>query len=208
MRHTLIQVDDFAPDAAEVRKAVIEAGFSTEKGPDGFDYTGICKYEVPHWFDLISKALGQKITPKLSCFRLNLAGELPHSWIHSDDICAQFASVLYLNPPEQCRGGTAFWRHTGLQLDEMPPWESHPSQTSGEWFLSMMNREWKDLTFWEQSGFVSMRFNRFITYPTSRFHSRYPFEGFGTGPQDGRLIWACFFSVEDSLERTAPANSS
>lgn len=190
----------------DVRNAVIEAGFSTEKGPDGFEYTGICKYEVPHWFDLISKALGQKIVPKLSCFRMNLAGEMPHSWIHSDDICAQYASVLYLNPPEQCRGGTAFWHHTGLGLDAMPPWDAHPSQTTGEWFLSMMNREWKDLTFWEQSGFVAMRFNRFITYPTSRFHSRYPFEGFGSGPQDGRIIWACFYDVEDSLERTAPAD--
>jgi hypothetical protein len=59
----------------------------------------------------IAELIGEPITPKLSCFRLNLAGELPHSWVHSDDICAEFASVLYLNLPEQCKGGTAFWAH-------------------------------------------------------------------------------------------------
>jgi len=60
----------------------------------------------------------------------------------------------------------------------------------------MMNREWKDLTFWEQYHLVPMKFNRFATYPTCLFHSRWPFEAFGKGPEDGRLIWVCFYDVE------------
>lgn len=194
---TLLQVDDFAPDAEQIRRDVIAGGFSTETGPDGCEYTGISKYEVPHWDDLISQAIGRPITRKLAVFRQNLAGEMPHSWIHSDDICAQYASVLYLNPPQQCQGGTAFWRHTGLGLDRMPSGDflAQAGETHARWFLSMMNREWRDLTFWEQCGFVGMKFNRFITYPTSMFHSRYPFEGFGTTSEDGRLVWACFYDV-------------
>lgn len=196
MLHTLSQFDDFAPDAFDVRKAVIEGGFKTETGPDGLEYTGISTYEVPHWHELIAKALGHAITPRLSVFRINYAGEKPHSWIHSDDICASHASVLYLNPPHQCRGGTAFWRHTGLNIDRMPTVENLVSAGMGvEWFLDMMKREWMDLTYWEQGNFSAMRWNRFVTYPTSVFHSRYPFESFGSTPEDGRLVWASFFDI-------------
>src|SRR3569833_858195 len=108
--------DDFAPDVRKVREAVIEEGFATEIGPDGAEYTGISKCAVPHWHTRISELLGVSIQPRISCFRLNLKGELPHSWVHSDDICAQWASVLYLILPSQCRGGTAFWRHATLNM--------------------------------------------------------------------------------------------
>lgn len=196
MHGTLLQIDNFAPDAMNVREAVIKGEFKTETGPDGFPYTGISRYEVPHWAELISEAIGKPATIKLSVFRLNLKGEFPHSWVHSDEICAQYASVLYLNPSEQCRGGTAFWRHREFDLNAMPLSEDVITLgLNAEGFAAEMSEEWKDLANWEQCGFVGMRFNRFITYPTRMFHSRYPFEGFGAGPEDGRLIWAAFFDV-------------
>lgn len=189
--------DDFARDAAAVRQAVIAGGFETKRGPDGALYTGISQYPVPQWFERIGELVGRPIIPRLSCFRLNLAGELPHSWVHSDDICAKYASVLYLNLPGQCLGGTAFWKHSALGMDRllsdaelcargMDPAAFHP----------FMSREWKDQSNWERVGFVEMRWNRFLTYPTSYFHSRYPFEAFGSGPEDGRLIWVCFYDLE------------
>lgn len=189
--------DAFAPDAEKVREAVIHAEFSSENGPDGAKYTGISKYSVPQWYQRIADLIKRAIVPRLSCFRLNLAGELPHSWVHSDDICADYASVLYLNTPEQCSGGTAFWRHEALKIDRLPTREElNASGTHAEWFYKMMTREWKDLTYWKQTDFYDMKWNRFITYPTCLFHSRYPFEGFGTGPADGRLIWICFYDLK------------
>lgn len=190
----LLQFDDFAPDAVQVRQAVVEGGFTTETGPDGAQYTGISKYPVPQWYQRISELVGRAITPRLSCFRINFAGELPHSWVHSDDICAKFASVLYLNLPEQCKGGTAFWRHSALNMDRLlSPEELDKRGIHAGWFHRMMTREWKDLTFWQQTSFMPMQFNRFITYPTCFFHSRFPFEGFGSDATDGRLIWICFY---------------
>jgi hypothetical protein len=192
-----LQFDDFAADAAEVRDAVIHGGFSIETGPDGARYSGISGYAVPHWHQRIAELIGCPIVPRLSCFRLNLDGELPHSWVHSDDICARYASVLYLNLPQQCQGGTAFWRHQGLKIDRLPS-KAELTQLGwhADWFYAMMSREWKDLTFWKPYGWVPMRWNRFITYPTCFFHSRYPFAGFGSGPGDGRLIWVCFYDKE------------
>jgi hypothetical protein len=176
---------------------VVAGGFSTETGPDGAQYTGISKYPVPQWFDRIAAAVGSPITPRLSCFRLNLAGEFPHSWVHSDDICAEYASVLYLNLPEQCAGGTAFWRHSALGMDRLLTREELAARgMNPDHFYQLMNREWRDLKFWEQADFVPMRFGRFVTYPTCLFHSRYPFEGFGNGADNGRLIWVCFYDKE------------
>lgn len=189
----ILQCDGFASDAGNVRDTVINGGFTTEIGPDGAEYTGISMLPVPQWFERITELRGKPITPKLSCFRLNLAGELPHSWVHSDDICAKYASVLYLNPPAQCFGGTAFWKHSDLGIDRLPKPEEVPEH---EQFYAWMTEEWKFLPAWEQTDFVPMKWNRFITYPTCFFHSRFPFEAFGNGPKDGRLIWICFYDIE------------
>jgi Family of unknown function (DUF6445) len=178
--------DNFAPDLAAVRKAVIDGPFVTREGPDGGTYTGISTYPVDHWFERVSHIAGCKITPKLSCFRLNLKGELPHSWVHSDEICADFASVLYLNLPDQCKGGTAFWKHVPSGMGRLL-FNQTPE------FYAQMTKDWKDLSLWRQTSLVPMRWNRFVTYPTSWFHSRWPHEAFGSSPEDGRLIWICFY---------------
>lgn len=197
----ITRFDDFAPDAQAVRESVIRSQFSTETGPDGAPYTGICKFAVPHWFDCLSERLGRQIVPAISCFRLNLAGELPHSWVHSDGCCASYATVLYLNEPEQCFGGTAFWKHKYLGITQLPTKEE-----LGEFampFYARMAEDWKRLDLWEQTEVVPMQFNRLITYPTSLFHSRFPFEGFGSGPKDGRLIWICFYDLGEERSKCA-----
>lgn len=192
----VLQFDDFAPDAKEIRDAIIAGEFSMYGHADGAQYR-IGSYPVDHWMDHISKLVGGRVVNRLSGFRLDLAGELPKSWVHSDGMCAEYASVLYLNLPEQCAGGTAFWRHTALNVDRLQPKEELTKQgIHADWYYRMMEREWKDLTFWEQIGMAEMKFNRFVTYPTSLFHSRFPFEAFGSGPQDGRLVWVCFYDIE------------
>jgi hypothetical protein len=198
-----VVVENFAADALAVREAVIAGSFDTKQGPDGADYTGISDYPVEHWYERIGEVLGKPIVPRLSCFRLNLQGELPHSWVHSDDICAQFASVLYLNTAEQCAGGTAFWKHRALGVSYLLSREELAARgMDADAFYRLMNREWKDADAWQQTGFLPMQWNRFLTYPTCFFHSRYPFEGFGTGPQDGRLIWACFYDLAPEGDKT------
>lgn len=190
----VLQFDDFASDARAVRDAVISGPFETVTGPDGAKYTGISRYEVPQWFSRIGELIGCPIIPRLAGFRLNLEGELPHSWVHSDDICAKYATVLYLNPAEQCSGGTAFWKHKQTGMTRLP--SDTEIQSSGCVPLNFhrwMTAEWKNLSAWEQYAMVPMQFNRFITYPTCFFHSRFPFEAFGKGPEDGRLVWVCFY---------------
>jgi hypothetical protein len=190
--------DDFVPDAQGVREAVVAGEFNEQQGPDGAMYSGISKCTAPErWHRSVAQVVGFPIVVRLEAFRLNLAGELPKSWVHADDICAEHASVLYLTAEEHCKGGTAFWRHAGLGMDRRFTEDDMKARgIRSDVFHSWMTQEWKNLAFWEMTALIPMRFNRFLTYPTCYFHSRYPFEAFGTGPEDGRLVWVCFFDKE------------
>lgn len=144
----------------------------------------------------MSKALGYGIVPHLSCFRINYAGEDPHSWVHSDECCAAYAAVLYMNLPEQCMGGTAFWKHIPTGLDYMPTVEERVATgVDPEEFGKRINADCKVKELWEPISMAGMKFNRMIMYPTNMFHSRMPFDAFGDNPENGRLIAAVFFDV-------------
>lgn len=189
MDHVTTIMDGFYHDPQALRRRVLASAFGDFRGPDGALYQNTSAHAEPELFPLVESAIGHRILPKLAGFRLDLGGIEPHSAVHSDDICATHASVLYLNPPEQCQGGTAFWTHreTG--------WDASPRGVSAEAVATFV-KDWEDADKWEMSGFVGMKFNRFLTYPTKLVHSRWPRGGFGTGKQDGRLIWVCFFDVD------------
>lgn len=186
---TLQIIDDYFARPVEMRGRVLAGEFGTQTGPDGAKYTNINVAEMPELFPPLERALRAKVEPKLAVFRVDLDGELPHCPVHSDEICATHAGILYLNTPEQCRGGTAFWRHKRTGLEEMP--EGVGPLCIHE--LKQLNLDWHDASQWEQTTFVPMKFNRFITYPTRMFHSRWPLEGFGTSKENGRLIWTLFY---------------
>jgi hypothetical protein len=199
MKTNLIIVDDFHPDPAALRARVLASRFGDQTGPDGAKYTGISLHQdtQPPLADLISCALGVRVIPRMAFYRLNLDKEMPHSFVHSDDICARYASILYLNEPEQCRGGTAFWKHAETGLDAMPTAEQARAMGRDPKEVELeLGADWKILEKWKLCGFVGMKFNRFVSYPTSMFHSRYPHEGFGAGKDDGRLIYVCFYDLD------------
>jgi Family of unknown function (DUF6445) len=195
-KHNLTIFDDLlAPARAmEIRNQVLAEGFKTLKGPDGFDYTGTNLTKFPEIPTAIAGALGRNIAVSLECFRFHLAGDKPHSYVHSDETVASHAAVYYLNPPHQCQGGTAFWEHKGMGLEEMPSdSELERGQWKPDWFKPMMEAEWKKKKAWKQKSLAAMKFNRFIIYRTALFHSRWPIEAFGDSPENGRLVWVCFF---------------
>lgn len=199
MKPVIAVFDNFHPDPEALRAAVIASEFKTEIGPDGAPYSGISKYEDKTIFELLAIAVQCPVIPRIAVWRLNLKGELPHNFVHADDICAKYAAVFYLNTPEQCAAhytGTAFWKHAGLEIEHMPSDEQIQEHTpSIADFKKWMEHEWQTEKSWEMTGFVRAAFNRLVIYPTSKFHSRYPFEAFGSDKTDGRLILAVFFDM-------------
>jgi hypothetical protein len=131
---------------------------------------------------------------------------IPGSWI---------AAIVYLNLPSQCRGGTGFYRHRETGLVEIATDITRPV---AEYMLrhkvpsvkECMARVWHtehvpDLgqrppfttesnDIWELAQLVEMRFNRFVLYAGSLFHSPYVDPTwFGKTPETRRLTQNLFF---------------
>lgn len=195
MLDELYVFDDFADNMDEVREKVITMPFADEKGPDDYVYKNVLVADMPVWFEELAGRVGKKIIPRMSFFRMNIERELPHSWVHSDDICAQYAAVLYMNKPAQCYGGTAMWKHLPTGLNFLPSPEQLAAVNVPVSIREDIGKDTHDIKLWEQVGMVPMRYNRLVTYPTTYFHSRYPFEGFGATQEDARLVWTCFYDI-------------
>lgn len=192
----LLIKDGFLPNAEEFRAQVLARPFEDKIGPDGAPYKNIQVRETNEFQTLLEAVLGRPVMQHLTMVRANYAGELPHNPVHSDQICAEYACVLYLNTPEQCRGGTAFWRHKKLGWDSLPHEASLRAKgKSPKRLYAELDDGYKDPTAWEQTLLAEMKFNRLIAYPSRRFHSRWPHTAFGTSPDDVRLIWVSFFDV-------------
>lgn len=59
----------------------------------------------------------------------------------------------------------------------------------------------RDADKWDLLTFVEGKYNRAVIFDAPLFHSRYPVEGIGTTPEDGRLIWASHFYTMDGHGR-------
>lgn len=183
----LIVVDDFLDSPDYVRSIGVYADFSDVVGPvDGVAYKRVAPYRLNEVVEKLSYVLGREIDLFGMAFRLNYAGELPNNEIHADLGWGKYAAVIYLaEPPEGTESGTAFWKHhTG-----------HERVQAGQLdVLRDVEADWHDVSKWEQTKFVSAKYNSAIIYKSELFHSRWPFEAFGNSPEDGRLIVVVFFS--------------
>lgn len=169
--------------------------FDDVVGPDGATYKRVA-VAGRHAFNAeISRWLNTGIAQRYSVFRLNYGGENPNNAIHSDAGYDTHALVLYLSRPEDCKGGTAFWRHKKTGFTAWPTEQQILAKGKNpKSILTGLTEDWDNLDAWEQTHLAEMKFNRAICYSTLAFHSRFPFAAFGTGPENGRLIFCSFFT--------------
>ena len=193
----LLIKDNFLPNGEGVRAEAVARPFEDRTGPDGALYKHIQLRPVDEFSDLLSAVVGRPVEQVLTMVRANFEGELPHNPVHSDQICAEFACVLYLNLPAQCQGGTAFWKHKALGWESLPTEATIRSKgKSPKREYAKIDADWSNAEAWEQTLLAEMKFNRLIAYPSRRFHSRWPHTAFGSTPDDVRLIWVSFFNVK------------
>ena len=192
MRPILTIVDDFLDNPDEIRYDVLRQGF-TDEFFEGTKYEDVnILTRPPEIHDKLEQLFGGPIQMQVQAFRLNRANSQLHSLVHADNSCASLAGVLYLNLPDDCRGGTAFWRHRATGLDRQPTQQEldHFGYTIEEFCAERNDRD-----AWERLMVCPMRYNRLVVYPTVQFHSRWPWEAFGDDPEHARLIGAFFFDV-------------
>lgn len=145
------------------------------------------EYPMDEIWSAIEECLTEKINPIQGAFRISQEDSTFDSYIHADGLFAKWAAVIYLTPfnVAGCQTGTAFWRHKQTGQDRMT-----------EPYDPKLVEQWKDPANFEQTYSVQMICNRLIVYPTQYFHSPWPHHGFGTTPENSRMIWIGFFNIK------------
>lgn len=183
----LAVVDNFLPDPHKLLSQAQLAKFGPYVGQDGETYERVSEFHNKDLIDALNVYMGRPIDLLGMGFRLNFNNENPNHAIHSDLGWGTYALVLYLStPPSGEVSGTAFWTHKatgkerilGQDLDLLRKIEGH----------------WDDVEQWQQDQFVISKFNRASIYRSELFHSRWPFEAYGSTIDDGRLIAVAFFN--------------
>ncbi len=208
-------IDDFVLDPAAYRRHALTLPFHQQRYA-GQNYPGAQTdgYDCQDIMERIATALGRDIkfiSPDNGSYRISYADALARTDIHVDNESGDnfnfYAGVLYLNPPEQCQGGTTFWRHRPTGWCRRPPEADvraagYPSfwHFQKRWLANDAMKKFNDLRQrrgdWQALLEVPMRHNRLIIYRGHYFHSISSV--FGSTPADGRLVQLFFFESVDA----------
>jgi hypothetical protein len=208
----MLIIDDFYPDPWAVRQYALSLPFQEVNSVQERNYYKGKLTTQNHPFsqyglELIARNLGKLITwpTQTGEFRLILERAkndlYRKTWIHFDSMVARYAGIVYLNPPEQCDGGTAFYRHKETNWEVLPDFGSpswvEATMRTGKSFDTLLETLQKDgfeiNEKWDLVLQVPMQFNRCIVFDSRQFHARV--NGFGNSPLDGRLSQNFFFDV-------------
>jgi hypothetical protein len=199
MPTSLIIVDDFLENADELRHAGLRLAYPPQAGPypgrnsqERIEITGL----VQQVSSLVAEPLKVR-TPLEShakC-RIALAGDQGSAKVHIDP-GTYWSGILYLSRPEDCVGGTEFFRHRRTGTDHAP---IDPVQrarlgyaSDEEMHRDIIEKDSSDDSKWELTMRVPMRFNRLVLLRPWLWHTAGP--AFGDSMENGRLIYLMFFS--------------
>jgi hypothetical protein len=172
-----------------------------------------CKHEV------VFSMTDERVDPKLRRIRLpHVDAGLTGRRLH--------AALVYLNPPSQCRGGTAFFRHRESGANEVVAevsalFQAYQTRHTLPSALKTYDRilktasgdqrpledgQWDILSdedeIWEKTGQVDMVYNRLVVYNSRLFHAAAFSNGqFGTSQESRRITQTGRF-----VDREDPAN--
>lgn len=204
---SLIVIEDFYADVDSVREFALNKAeyFSPHELSSNFPGTESKKsYCSQGVVKKIEEAIGQKIKvdPRnysFAVFCKTFAQDQIRRTIHVDQ--SDWTGLVYLNKPEDCRGGTTFHRHKSTGLDRIPAQsriEAMGYRDRMDFIDRFVKEEGADFSRWDLSARVAMKTNRMILFRAGEmFHAA---EGyFGTDDQNCRLTQLFFFKVEGDL---------
>jgi len=201
---SLLIVDDFLSDAWGARRAALGLGYDPALQHGNFPGLNSSRALDTAPIDAaVSRLLGLKLGPAPGTqhghCRLTGKGAKGRSGVHIDP--AAYSGILYLSRPEDCAkpdaGGTDFFRHRRTGLEAVP---QDPAKIAASGYSDInalvedvVNKDTCLPAKWERTLRVPARFNRLLLFSPWQFHNAAP--GFGTTPEDSRLVMLLFFGV-------------
>jgi hypothetical protein len=193
----LFVIDDFLRNAEAVRAEALKLQYAV-----GGRYPGLNSVEslkIAGLDEVISNIVREPVrAPWTKDFshghcRVALASDDQPGRIHIDQ--SHWSGILYLSRPEDCRGGTEFYRHVRTGTDRVPMDPGSLKQIGygsyEELQHDILDKDALDRSKWEHTMTVPMRFNRLVLLQPHYWHTSGP--GFGDSLENGRLIYVMFF---------------
>ena len=188
----VVVIQDFYKHPEKVRDLVLSTPYpiwkSSETSRNFIDY-----YDCRHFIDvpfthaqLMVQAIAKEVlhidirTHEVNLITnlFKLMSEQPlDSQPHPHDDWLRVAAILTLNTPEECSGGTAFYRKKNPKMDFMPTapgaydkaYEKiYPADEAWEDGSSYFNEIYEE--YWERLDMLPMQFNQLVIYPGVFFH--------------------------------------
>lgn len=197
MPTSIIIADDFLQNAADIRDLALRLTYPPQDGA----FPGRNSLEritidglVPQVSRMVGEPLRLLDPPQshAKC-RLTLAADKGRAKVHIDK--SHWSGILYLSRPEDCRGGTDFFRHrrTGTERGPTSFEELHAMGYASleEMHRDIIETDSNDDSAWERTMRVPMRFNRLVLLRPWLWHTAG--EGFGDRLENGRLVYLMFF---------------
>lgn len=207
MATSFIIIDDFLENPDHIRTLALGLDYPPQTG----NYPGrnsVQRLELPGLADYVSQVTGEPLKPieplqSHGKCRLTLASDPKVARVHVDD--SQWSGILYLSRPQDCRGGTRFYRHKATGTDRAPI-NDLEAQAMGyasvaEACNAILEKDSLRMAAWEKTFEIPMRFNRLVLLRPWFWHTACP--GFGNSVENGRLIQVMFFTLDQARLRAA-----
>ena len=126
--------------------------------------------------------------------RIALESDIGTAKVHVDG--SHWSGILYLSEPDDCRGGTEFFRHKATNTERAPfsdqeCFEKFGVNSAKQWVAELLEKDSNDDSKWEMTMRVPMRFNRLVLLRPWFWHTAG--ESFGNNKENGRLVYLMFF---------------
>ncbi|HEX5238632.1 MAG TPA: DUF6445 family protein [Sphingomicrobium sp.] len=191
-------IDDFLSDPEPVRTQALALHYTRVGHYPGHD--SVETLPMGGLDEAVSAIMRQRFracstqeTAHSSC-RLTLAADDKTPGIHVDP--SNLSGILYLSRPEDCCGGTEFFRHRRTNTDRVPMTIEELKSLGYDSYKQMHRdivlKEGLDRSKWEHTMSVPMRFNRLVLLQPQYWHTSGP--GFGDNVENGRLVYLMFFT--------------
>lgn len=198
MPTSFIVVDDFLGEPHVLRDAALRMDYPTVKMPyPGRNSTQ--RIDLEGLNAEVSRLVGEPLTPIYQgqahgrC-RISLASDVGTARVHTDG--SHWSGILYLSRPEDCRGGTEFFRHIPTNSERAPyndqeSLEKYGAPSARQWTADVL-RDTSDVSKWEMTLRIPMRYNRLLLLRPWLWHTAG--ESFGDTMENGRLVYLMFFA--------------
>ena len=197
MQTSLLVIDDFLNDPDTIRAQALQLDFPEQRGifPGR---NSLQRLQLEGLDEVVSHLVGERLAaappnPSHAKCRITLGSDEGLGRVHID--VSDWSGILYLSKPEDCRGGTEFFRHRRTGWDRFPL-DIEEIRKGGfssfeEARRILVEEEGTKEERWDQLMTVPMRYNRLVLLRPWLWHTAGP--GFGDNLENGRLVYLMFF---------------